>query len=190
MKKLVAIASLALFSTVASADWTLSQQDSDFSFSSIKKAKVLENHSFKQFSGGIDAAGKATLTLDLASVTTGIEIRDERMQNMLFETGKFAQANFTAQVDVNQIEKQAVGSIQPQTITGKLSLHGVEKEITAQVNVVKLADNKVLVSTAQPITINAADFALDSGVTALKEIAKLPSISFAVPVSFNLAFTK
>ena len=190
MKKLVAIASVALFSNFAFADWALDQNSSDFSFSSIKKAKVLENHSFKQFSGNIDSTGKATLTLNLASVTTGIPIRDERMQSMLFETTKFAQANFTAQVDIDQLNKQTVGSITNQTLTGKLNLHGVEKELTATVNVVKLADNKVLVSTAKPITVNAADFALDSGVTALREIAKLPSISFAVPVSFNLTFTK
>lgn len=190
MKHLVAITSLALFSNLAIADWNLNQKESDFSFASIKKSKVLENHSFNNFSGSIDAQGKATLNLDLASVNTGIEIRDQRMQSMLFETSKFAQSTFTTQIDLKALEAQKVGSIQNQMVTGTLSLHGINKEIKADLNVVKLAEDKVLVSTAQPITVNAADFALDSGVTALREIAKLPAIAFSVPVSFNLTFNK
>lgn len=190
MKKIVAITSLCLFSTLSFADWNLVQKESDFSFSSVKKAKVLESHSFNKFSGSIDEQGMATLKLDLTSVNTGIEIRDERMQNMLFETNKFTTATFTSKVDLNTLKTQKAGVIAPQEIQGTLNLHGVEKQISAKLNVVKLSDSKVIVSTAEPIAINAADFALDSGVTALKEIAKLPSISFAVPVSFNLVFSK
>lgn len=190
MKKVVAITTLALISNFSLAGWSLDQESSDFSFSSIKKAKVLENHSFNKFSGSIDDSGKATLILDLTSVNTGIEIRDERMQNMLFETEKYTQASFTTQVDISKIEQLAPGSISNQTVKGVLKLHGMEKELSAELNVIKLSDNKLLVSTAQPISINAADFALDSGVSALREIAKLPSISFAVPVSFSLTFTK
>lgn len=190
MRKFVAIATLSMFSSFVSADWMLDQKNSDFSFSSIKKSQVLENHSFNRFSGSIDESGKATLTLDLTTVNTGIEIRDQRMQNMLFETGKFTQASFTTMVDAKNLDALAVGTISTQKVTGELNLHGMKKEITADLNVIKLADNKLLVSTAKPISINAADFALDTGVTALREVAKLPSISFAVPVSFNLTFTK
>ncbi|WP_308873603.1 hypothetical protein [Thiothrix subterranea] len=46
------------------------------------------------------------------------------------------------------------------------------------------------VTTVAPIVLNAADFDLAAGVTALREIAELPSISNAVPVTFFLNFVK
>jgi hypothetical protein len=40
----------------------------------------------------------------------------------------------------------------------------------------------------KPVVVNAPEFKLAEGVEALREIAGLPSISLAVPVSFVLAF--
>ncbi|OQX14641.1 MAG: hypothetical protein BWK73_09005 [Thiothrix lacustris] len=46
------------------------------------------------------------------------------------------------------------------------------------------------VTTVAPIVLNAADFDLAAGLTALREIAGLTSISNAVPVTFFLSFVK
>lgn len=190
MRRILTLSSLLLLASTASADWSLNSSESDFNFSSIKKGTVLESHSFKNIDSQIDSKGLATLTIDLTSVTTGIEIRDERMKSMLFDTSTFGQAVFKTQLDPKKLGMQKSGDIVSTQITGTLNLHGVEKELSAHVNILKLADNKIVVSTAKPIAIKAADFSLDTGVTALKEIAKLPSISFAVPVSFNLTYAK
>jgi len=188
MKKTVALLALSLLSPSAFASWNLNSEESQFSFSSTKKGTVLENHTFNKMSGSIKDDGTATLMLDLTSVNTGIEIRDERMQSMLFETESFASATFTTQIDSAELDKQQKGSINQVNVTGLLNLHGVEKEISAELNVIKLSDSKVIVSTTKPIAIKAADFALDGGIKALTEVAKLPSISFSVPVSFSLMF--
>jgi polyisoprenoid-binding protein YceI len=190
MRKIVTFSSLLLLASTASADWSLNSSESDFSFSSIKKGTVLESHSFTNFDSQIDSTGLATLSIDLTSVSTGIEIRDERMKSMLFDTPTFGQATFKTQLDPAKIDMQKAGDIVSTKITGTLSLHGIEKELSADVNIIKLTDNKIMVSTAKPIAIKAADFGLDAGVTALKEVAKLPSISFAVPVNFNLTYNK
>lgn len=50
----------------------------------------------------------------------------------------------------------------------------------------KISDNKLMVSSFQPIIINANEFGLVAGVEKLRDIAGLSSISQAVPVSFVL----
>jgi len=51
-------------------------------------------------------------------------------------------------------------------------------------------DDKLVVSSKNPIMIQASDFGLVAGIQKLQELAKLPSIATAVPVSFVLTFTK
>ena len=45
------------------------------------------------------------------------------------------------------------------------------------------------VIAAEPVVISAADFGLEGGVDALRQVAGLNSIVTAVPVSFQLVFT-
>jgi dihydrodipicolinate synthase/N-acetylneuraminate lyase len=58
--------------------------------------------------------------------------------------------------------------------------------LSLDVLVTKLAANKILVVSAHPVIIKADEFALAKGVEALREVAGLPMISYAVPVSFYL----
>ena len=46
------------------------------------------------------------------------------------------------------------------------------------------------VFTARPVLVNAADFGLESGVTALQQVAGLKAISSAVPVTLQLLFVQ
>ena len=46
----------------------------------------------------------------------------------------------------------------------------------------------VIVSTLKPLVVMADSFALTAGVEMLREVAGLPSISRAVPVSFTVVF--
>ena len=65
---------------------------------SIKKNKIGEVHSFSQLAGSINDKGFASIRVNLASVKTHIEIRDERMKSMLFETDRFPEAVVTTQI--------------------------------------------------------------------------------------------
>lgn len=175
--------SLALLSGSAIADWTLDNQQSALHFVSIKKDHVAEVHNFKTLSGTVTAEGKGSLEIDLASVNTNVEIRDERMREKLFDTAKFAKANISVDLGADGIKPGI------QTITATLDLHGVKKELTATVAVTENGDN-LQVATVAPILINAEDFDLAAGVNTLRELAQLPSISNAVPVTFVLNFVK
>lgn len=191
MKKLTAtFPSLCMvcFAMTAQADWTLNTGDSTFTFSSIKKNTVYETHTFNSYQGSIAENGDAELALDLTSVNTGIAIRDERMKTMLFNTEQFTTAKYHVSIDPEVLADLKAGERKQITAEGSLSLSGINKKQTAVLNIFKLTDSRILVSTAKPVVIKAADYALDKGVEALQNIAKLPSISTIVPVNFSLVF--
>ena len=136
----------------------------------------------------MDDTGKVEVVIQLASVDTAVPIRDERMRDMLFNTNLFPTASVTAQVDPAEITGLVSGqSINIETeIT--VDLHGQSKKYKAAVSVVKLQSGSLMVNTIYPIIVNADDFTLAKGVEALRDIAKLPAISTAVPVSLVLVF--
>jgi hypothetical protein len=51
-----------------------------------------------------------------------------------------------------------------------------------------LTADRLLVSSVRPVIVNAGPLGLDEGVERLREAAGLPSISPAVPVTFQLTF--
>lgn len=188
MKKYALILAMIMLSPSVLADWTLHNEQSSVNFISVKKSSIAEVHGFKVLSGAVSDNGKVSLNIDLSSVETNIGIRNDRMQSMLFEVSKYSQANITGTVNVERVKKMKAGETHQESVTFKLSLHGVEKSISTKVAVTKLAENKVMVSSLKPIVVNAADFGLTAGVDALMKVAGLPSISMAVPVTFNLLF--
>ncbi|MEW6999002.1 YceI family protein [Colwelliaceae bacterium BS250] len=174
----------------AIASWQLDNNDSMISFISTKKTNISEVHHFKELKGSIRADGEATVTIDLASVNTGIAIRDERMQSLLFQTELFASAEFSATLSNKFLDELVVGESTELMLMGRLSLHGQAQSLQVPTYVTKLSDKKLLVVSIKPVILNVADFALVEGVLKLQEIAKLPSISTAVPVNFVLTFTR
>jgi len=181
---------LSLFSIAynASAGWVLNNAESKINFISIKKSKVGEVHTFGKMRGAVKDNGDVTVTISLASVETNIPIRNDRMKSMLFEIGRYPESTVSTKVNFTQISKMKTGETLTQPVKLKLSIHGEEKLLDADVRVVKLAGNKILVSTTKPIIVNAADFSLEKGIEMLRKVAKLPSISPVVPVTINLVF--
>lgn len=176
--------------SVAFADWSLIQKNSDLNFTSIKSGTVAEVHTFDQFSGHISDEGAFSLSIDLASVNTQIEIRDQRMQEHLFEVARFPSATITGKVDKKWLKK--LGNARPQRLetSVEIDLHGMKMSKKVELQVTKLNRKQILVSSVEPIVLNAADFGLSEGVAALKKLAGLPSIAEAVPVNINLLFSK
>lgn len=191
MLKVLPIVLLALFlSSNAFSDWALVNDRSDINFISTKKSKVSEINHFKAIEGVIDDSGALSIDIELASVETNIPIRNERMQTMLFNVAKFAKANITATINLEKIKALSVGDVFADTVSFTLKLHGFSQKISSDVNIVKLSDNRLMTVSAKPIIINAEDFGLVDGIEALRNIAKLPSISTAVPVNFSLIFSQ
>jgi polyisoprenoid-binding protein YceI len=181
-------AGFSFMSLNVAADWTLDPDQSSLHFVSIKNGTTAETHRFAELEGKVADSGKVTVDVHLASVDTKIPIRDERMQEMLFDTKNTPMAKITARVDVAGFEQMQEGAIANKDVKLTLSLHGKSMDYDARMQVVKLASGGIAVSTEQPLLVKAEDFGLAGGIEALREIAGLSSIATAVPVTANLVF--
>jgi len=176
------------FISSAFAAWELDNDNSRINFVSIKKGNVAELGRFTHLEGTISDTGETVLKINLASVDTKIPIRDERMRDFLFEVPKFAQATFSAQIDLSFLNNLPVSGRAIQIIGGKFNLHGISKDIKADVMLTRLSLNQFSVSSFAPVLLNTEDFQMNAGIEKLRESAGLPSISSAVPVTFHLTF--
>lgn len=190
LRRLVLTVCLLAACGMARADWELDNTNSTINFVSVKNDSVGEVHSFGSLVGFVGAEGNAQLTVDLESVQTLIEIRDQRMRELLFETVKFPVATVTAQLDASVLALAAEGGIVTTELPVTLSLHGKEKTLATSLVIVGVGGDRVVVFSAAPILINAADFDLTAGVAALQKVAGLQAISTAVPVTLQLQFVK
>ena len=186
--KMMALAvSAVLLTSAAQAHWSLDNNASTLSFVTIKADHVGEVLTFDQLSGTIGDDGAVEITIELASVNTMIDIRNERMQAMLFETNLFPDATISGSVDLEAITAMPVGASQSMEVSFDLDVHGASGSYTADL-VVTRSEEGVVASTAKPIIVTADAHGLVTGVEALREVAGLPSISRAVPVSFTVVF--
>lgn len=184
---LAALVSSVLFVSAAQAHWSLDNEASSLSFVTVKAEHVAEAHSFDRLSGTIGDNGDVEITIELASVNTMIQIRNERMQEMLFETNMFPEATISGSIDLDALTDMDAGASTARQIDFELSLHGQSVALAADVQITRTGEG-VVVSTLKPIIVMSDAFALTTGVEKLREVAGLPSISRAVPVSFTVVF--
>lgn len=181
----ITLSGLLLLAQSASAHWAINNDESTLSFVTVKAEHVAEVHTFDRLTGNISHDGSIEIDVHLASVNTLIPIRNERMQAMLFETNLFPRATVTAQVDIEKFENMEPGTVETMTVAFDLALHGQSQALSADLRFTRLEDG-MIVSTVKPVVVTADAFDLVEGVEALREVAGLPSISRAVPVSFQL----
>ncbi|KZN37121.1 DUF1592 domain-containing protein [Pseudoalteromonas luteoviolacea] len=175
--------------------WQLDSTESLLSYVSVKKDHVAELNQFVDIdnsapavSGSIEADGSVKIGVDLNSISTGVDIRNSRILDLLFETDLLPMAYFSTQIDQALLSNLDIGTSMTQSITGEISLHGVSQEVSVDVLVAKLATGRVNVSTLTPMIIDSKSFDMDYGIEALRVVANLSSIGEAVPVYFNLTF--
>ena len=185
--RLLLCLSLLMAAVSAQADWTLVNESSQLNFVSTKASHIAETHTFTELSGQITDDGAAKLVIDLTSVDTGIDIRDQRMQSMLFDVVSFPDARIETRLDLSALETLTA----PTTlvIEAELSLAGQTTPVQGRVLVVPVDRSRVSITTVAPIIVRAPSLGLESGIEALREIAGLPSIGYSVPVTFSLIFT-
>jgi polyisoprenoid-binding protein YceI len=180
-------AALALtLSVAAQADWTVDNNDSRLSYVTIKANTIAEVNYFGEVDGLLEADGHFELNIMLASVETGIPIRNERMRQLFFDTEVFPTATLSANLDMEPLMSLATGEQMVLATGAQLTLLGNQADLTVDAVVARLDAHTLLVSSLQPLVINAEALGLGAGVEQLREIAGLPSISPAVPVSFRL----
>ncbi len=176
--------------TASTNVWQLINDASHLNFISIKKGTVVENHSFSELSGSVNAAGDARILIALDSVQTNIDIRNERMRTYLFETNTTPTATLTTKLDMTQFADMKIGARQEISATIVVHMHGKTESLGADMIVTRLGANKIAVESREPILVHIDSFGMTAGVEKLRELAKLPSITPVVPISFSLVFER
>lgn len=172
----------------AMAGWQLNSKQALVSFVSIKNNAIAELHRFDSLTGSISDDGKATVTISLGSVNTGIEIRDERMEEFLFSVADFPQAVVTTQLDPEWLSNLQQGQAYARDLEFTVDLHGKQQTVKALTGMIIDAKGSLHVETIQPVLLDANQFGLGGGIAKLQELAALQAIATAVPVTFALVF--
>jgi polyisoprenoid-binding protein YceI len=170
--------------------WTLDPAASRLAYVSIKAGEVAEANRFDTLSGSVAADGTASLDIDLASVNTGVEIRDERMREVFFQVAENPKASVTAKLDPARFAGLAVGQSLTRPLKASVTIKGVTSDVETEVLVTRTADGRVTVVPTAPVIISTDMFGLTDELGELRAIAQLPSITPAVPVSFILTFKR
>jgi polyisoprenoid-binding protein YceI len=173
------------------AAWQIDSAKSTLSFVSTKASQagvggVGEVHSFGQFAGGMSSGGDINFTVTLASVATGVDIRDERLRTMLFNVKDMPLAAFTARIDPAALRDLGPTGVKDIDVTGQLTLAGQSKPLAAKLRVARLGASQLSVATRAPIMVDAAQFGLKGGVEALREVMGLSFLATSAPVSLQL----
>jgi polyisoprenoid-binding protein YceI len=129
---------------------------SEISFRATSRIMNAEGH-FGRFSGDVladpnsPAGARITLTIDAASIDTGIQMRDKHLRSAdFFDVERFPTIAFQS------LRVEAAG--RRTTVIGRLSLHGVTREIAVPVDV-QITDT-ALVATGEFI-VNRGEYAMN-----------------------------
>ncbi|WP_133469957.1 YceI family protein [Paraglaciecola marina] len=182
-----AFISLSLICGSANANWKLVEDESSVNFVSTKNQHISEVQKFTKLDGEFGSDGKLAIDIDLASIDSGIEIRDTRMREKLFMVDKFPTAKLIAQLP-KAVLALPKGETRLVSLPATLSLFGHSNEIQVSVQVTRKADNGIVATSTKPILISAKDYDLAPGIEVLQKLAGLSGIGLTVPVTFNLVF--
>lgn len=173
------------------AAWHVDSRQSTLTFVTAKSAAagtsgIEEVQTFRQVGGSVGDDGKLTFNVDLASVETNIPLRNDRLKTLLFKVADHPQAVFTGAIDARRFESLPVGSIADIALDGDLTIAGQTKPITANLRVVKLAPDELLVGTRSPVLVNLKDYGLQDGVEVLRTVMNLDVLASSAPVGFSV----
>lgn len=170
--------------------WVLDSAQSEITYLSTKvvaggQASVTERNHFSGLTGVLNGDGQAEVIIDLTRVETHIPIRNERMQQHVFNTDKTPHAVVSVNVPAGLMEP----GIHTDSIDATLAINGLSKKLHIPVTVY-VDKEQISVTSREPMLLQAADIGMSDGLKKLAEIAKLLHIPTVVPVSFSLRFTQ
>lgn len=169
--------------------WSLNQQGSNLNFLSVKKGKVMELSSFASLDGTIDENGEATFEIALDSIDTKVDLRNVRMRFLFFETFAHPKATVKAKITPEMIATLERDGFTTINLPFTLELHGITREMAADVQVSLAGRDQVSISTIAPIMIKVEDFGLEDGRQKLMEAAEVTIVP-ATAVTFSVTFNR
>lgn len=169
--------------------WKSVAEQSRVAFGSIKNEANGEVHRFSDVSGTVKNTGELVMSIDLASVETNIDIRNERMVEHVFQKGA-ATAKITGELDMEEFNDLKAGETKNVEIQATLTFAGIENDLDVEVLVARLSDNRVLVTTSDFIMLSTEDLGIEDGLNILKQLASLSGITRVTPVAVTMVFEK
>lgn len=188
VQKILLVSALSISASAWAASYQLNTEQSSIYFSSVKNDTLIEEHTFKDISGEMDNKGNAVLSIDLSSVDTHIDIRDERMRDLFFQVKDYPQATATVAVDKMLRKQLKPGFNEVKTLPVTLDFRGKQKTYQQALRISVLKDKSIQVTTVKPLYISVADYSLNAGLKQLLDLAKLNTILPVVPVSVDLTY--
>lgn len=192
---------LVLMAAVASApgagaegildqDWVLNADQSHVFMQTEKLDHVIERHQFTSVEGHVSKDGDATVKIDLASLETGIDLRNVRMRFLFFETFKYPYAEITARLDKSKLQFLTAARAPEKSypLTLNVNLHGLVKEIKTDVWVKRLSDTTVSVATVNPIVVSTDTFGFTENLAKLADAVGGIHIVPSASITFELVF--
>ncbi|MBL4673173.1 MAG: YceI family protein [Arenicella sp.] len=166
--------------------WILDSANSRVNFTSIKKGNIGESHAFTDLSG-IIAGSQVSIIIKPDSVESRVPIRNERMRELLFETGLYPTIEVSANVAAQLADLKSGGSLLA-TVPSSVSMHGVSNKLDLELRISKLSNKILIVSSTQPVIVRATDYNMVDGIGKLSALVNNLAIAESVPVSFSLQF--
>jgi polyisoprenoid-binding protein YceI len=186
-KMTAAAVAIVLAAPAAFAEtWTLDGEMSKISFGSIKNEYNGEVHHFGGLSGTVDGQGLVSITVPLASVETMIDIRNERMREIVFNNSPTA--TLSATVDMAALGGLDIGEGMVTEADGTLTFLGKEVDLFTNLFVMRVGEGKVLVTTDGMLMVATDELGIDAPIDMLQEIAGLDGITRVSPVTLRLVF--
>ncbi|MDG2176242.1 MAG: YceI family protein [Gammaproteobacteria bacterium] len=184
----IVLSSSFLFSSTVFAGWTLDGNNSSLYYVTSKAAALSELNSFTRLAGEIRDDGSARVIIGLESVDTAIDIRNERMRDIVFHVENNERSNISINTDIAILNTLDAGESISATYDAVIELIGEEQTLPVNVVITGLENRGLLVTLARPLIVNVALFGLADEIEQLREIAGLPSINNNIVVDFTLQF--
>jgi OOP family OmpA-OmpF porin len=169
-------------------DWVLNPAQSNVYVQTEKLEHTIEKHRFTSLEGDVSKNGDASIKIDLNSIDTGIDLRNVRMRFLLFETFKYPYAVITAKIDRSQLSELASRTRISYVLPAHVDMHGIAKDFDIPVEIERVNDNTVTVSTIQPVAVSGETFDFMGGLGKLSEAMGGIRIVPSAAISFDLTF--
>lgn len=129
---------------------------------------------------------KASFTVDLSKVRfsddPGLDVanRSTYLRTKSLETDTYPNATFTLTEPIRLSRTPADGATVTASATGTLTLHGVDKRVTFDVDA-KVDGSRVVLATAKPVPVKLADYGIDAPeITGLSKVRGTGQFEFVV----------
>ena len=164
----------------------------------LPSAKAAELPQVAALEAALDTLGKAIEEIHASSgkpqadlartlrLETMIDIRNERMRELVFKNSPTATVSAT--VDMVALDKLGVGESMVTETEGTLSLLGQEVAIYSDLFVIRVGEDKVMVTTDGMLMLATDELGVDAAIDQLQDIAGLDSITRVSPVTVRLVF--